>query len=100
MSRLIDFDPETGILTAEAAISLAQSSISPCRAVFPARHAGNQVRHPGRRHRQRHPRKNHEVAGSFGNHVPCFELSGRTAAGGLLATENPDWYAATIAGMG
>ena len=45
--------------------------------------------------------KNHHVAGTFGCHVPEFELV-RSDGTHLRcsATENPDWYAATIGGLG
>ena len=36
-----------------------------------------------------------------GNHVPCFELVRSDGTHRLCSpTENPDWYAATIGGMG
>ena len=45
--------------------------------------------------------KNHHVAGTFGLHTPCFELVRSDGTQVVCSpTENPDWYAATIGGMG
>lgn len=45
--------------------------------------------------------KNHHHAGSFGHHVRCFELL-RSDGTRLLCSpeENPDWFGATIGGLG
>lgn len=45
--------------------------------------------------------KNHHCAGTFGHHVVRFELR-RSDGSRLLcsATENPDWFRATIGGLG
>jgi FAD/FMN-containing dehydrogenase len=102
MSRLIDFDPGTGILTAEAGISLAQilDFAVPRGFFLPVTPGTKYVTLGGAIANDIHG-KNHEVAGSFGNHVPCFELVRSDGSRRLCSpTENPDWYAATIAGMG
>ena len=58
MNRLLDFDPATGLLTAEAGITLAQIlDFAVPRGFLPPRHPGNEIRHARRRHRQRHPRQ-------------------------------------------
>ncbi len=45
--------------------------------------------------------KNHHVAGTFGLHTPRFELVRSDGTQVMCsATENPEWYAATIGGMG
>ena len=45
--------------------------------------------------------KNHHVAGTFGLHTPCFELVRSDGTHVVCsATENAEWYAATIGGMG
>jgi FAD/FMN-containing dehydrogenase len=102
MNRLIDFDPNTGILTAEAGISLAQilDFAVPRGFFLPVTPGTKYVTLGGAIANDIHG-KNHEVAGSFGCHVPCFELV-RSDGTHLLCsrTENPDWYAATIGGMG
>jgi hypothetical protein len=102
MSRLIDFDPATGVLTAEAGISLAQilDFAVPRGFFLPVTPGTKYVTLGGAIANDIHG-KNHEVAGSFGNHVPCFELVRSDGTRRLCSpTENPDWYAATIGGMG
>jgi len=102
MNRLIDFDPATGILTAESGISLAQILDFAVRRGFflPVTPGTKYVTLGGAIANDIHG-KNHEVAGSFGNHVPCFELVRSDGTRRLCSrTENPDWYAATIGGMG
>ncbi len=102
MNRLIDFDSETGILTAEAGISLAQilDFAVPRGFFLPVTPGTKYVTLGGAIANDIHG-KNHEVAGSFGNHVPCFELVRSDGSRRLCSrTENPDWYAATIGGMG
>jgi FAD/FMN-containing dehydrogenase len=102
MNRLIDFNPETGVLTAESGITLAQilDFAVPRGFFLPVSPGTKYVTLGGAIANDVHG-KNHEVAGSFGNHVPCFELVRSDGTRRLCsATENPDWYAATIGGMG
>jgi FAD/FMN-containing dehydrogenase len=102
MNRLIDFNPQTGVLTAESGISLAQilDFAVPRGFFLPVTPGTKYVTLGGAIANDIHG-KNHEVAGSFGNHVPCFELVRSDGTRRLCsATENPDWYAATIGGMG
>ena len=44
--------------------------------------------------------KNHHVAGTFGWHVTQFELVRSNGGDALFASSNPDYYGATIGGMG
>ena len=102
MNRLIGFDPATGILTAESGISLAQilDFAVPRGFFLPVTPGTKYVTLGGAIANDIHG-KNHEVAGSFGNHIPCFELVRSDGTRRLCSpTENPDWYAATIGGMG
>ena len=102
MNRLLDFDPETGILTAESGITLAQIlDFSVPRGFFlPVTPGTKYVTLGGAIANDIHG-KNHELAGSFGNHVPSFELVRSDGTRRLCSpTENPDWFAATIGGMG
>jgi FAD/FMN-containing dehydrogenase len=102
MNRLIDFDPATGILTAESGISLAQilDFAVPRGFFLPVSPGTKYVTLGGAIANDIHG-KNHEVAGSFGCHVPCFELVRSDGTRRLCSrTENPDWYAATIGGLG
>jgi FAD/FMN-containing dehydrogenase len=102
MNRLIAFDPATGILTAEAGITLAQilDFCVPRGFFLPVTPGTKYVTLGGAIANDIHG-KNHELAGSFGNHVPCFELVRSDGSRRLCsATENADWFAATIGGMG
>ena len=102
MNRLLDFNPETGLLTAEAGITLAQilDFAVPRGYFLPVTPGTKYVTLGGAIANDVHG-KNHDVAGSFGNHVPCFELV-RSDGTRMLCSqrENPDWFAATIGGMG
>ncbi|MDE1176560.1 MAG: FAD-binding oxidoreductase [Edaphobacter sp.] len=102
MSRLISFDPETGLLTAEAGISLAQilDFAVPRGFFLPVTPGTKYVTLGGAIANDIHG-KNHHVAGTFGCHVTEFELV-RSDGTVLLCspTQNPDYYAMTIGGMG
>lgn len=102
MNRLLSFDPETGILTAEAGITLAQilDFAVPRGFFLPVTPGTKYVTLGGAIANDIHG-KNHHVAGTFGSHVPSFGLL-RSDGTALVCspTENPDFYAATIGGMG
>ena len=102
MNRLLDFDPATGILTAESGITLAQilDFAVPRGFFLPVSPGTKYVTLGGAIANDIHG-KNHEVAGSFGSHVPSFELVRSDGTRRLCSqTENPDWFAATVGGMG
>ena len=102
MNRLLNFDPETGILTAEAGITLAQilDFAVPRGFFLPVTPGTKYVTLGGAIANDIHG-KNHEHAGSFGCHVPCFELVRSDGTRRLCsAIENSDWFSATIGGMG
>jgi len=102
MNRLLAFDAETGVLTAESGITLAEilDFAVPRGFFLPVTPGTKYVTLGGAIANDVHG-KNHEGAGSFGNHVPAFELV-RSDGTRMLCTrtENPDFYAATIGGMG
>jgi FAD/FMN-containing dehydrogenase len=102
MNRIIAFDPETGLLTAEAGISLAQViDFSVPRGYFlPVTPGTKYVTLGGAIANDIHG-KNHHVAGTFGCHVTEFELV-RTDGTVLhcSSAENPNFYSATIGGLG
>jgi FAD/FMN-containing dehydrogenase len=102
MNRLLSFDEASGVLTAEAGITLAQilDFAVPRGFFLPVSPGTKYVTLGGAIANDIHG-KNHEAAGSFGCHVPQFELV-RSDGTRLLcsATQNPDWFAATIGGMG
>src|SRR5277367_5000153 len=102
MNRLISFDAETGLLTAEAGITLAQIlDFGVPRGFFlPVTPGTKYVTLGGAIANYIHG-KNHHVAGTFGHHVLRFELV-RSDGTRLLCSpsENQPWFAATIGGMG
>ena len=103
MNRLIAFDPETGLLTAEAGITLAADPRLRCPArLFPSRLPRNEVRNPRRSDRQRHPRQEPPRCRNLRlSHPPSSSSSAPTAPATLCSpTENPDFYSATIGGLG
>ncbi len=102
MNRLIDFDPETGLLTAEAGITLAQilDFAVPRGFFLPVSPGTKYVTLGGAIANDIHG-KNHHVAGTFGRHITQFELVRSDGTRKLCSpTENLDFYAATIGGLG
>jgi FAD/FMN-containing dehydrogenase len=102
MNRIIDFGPETGLLTAEAGMSLAQilDFAVPRGFFLPVTPGTKYVTLGGAIANDIHG-KNHHIAGTFGCHITQFELI-RTDGTRLhcTPTENADLYAATIGGLG
>lgn len=102
MNRLIAFDPESGLLTAEAGITLAQilDFAVPRGFFLPVSPGTKYVTLGGAIANDIHG-KNHHMAGTFGCHVTQFELVRSDGTRRLCSlTENSDWYAATIGGLG
>lgn len=102
LDHFISFDRETGVLACEAGVQLAEIlqvvvpqgwflSVTPgTRYVTIGGAIANDVHG-----------KNHHRAGTFGCHVRRFELL-RSDGNRMTCTanENPDWFAATIGGLG
>ncbi|HZY61952.1 MAG TPA: FAD-binding oxidoreductase [Edaphobacter sp.] len=102
MNRLIAFDAETGLLTAEAGITLAQilDFAVPRGFFLPVTPGTKYVTLGGAIANDIHG-KNHHIAGTFGCHVTQFELVRSDGTRKLCSrTENPDFFAATIGGLG
>jgi FAD/FMN-containing dehydrogenase len=102
MNRLLGFDAATGLLTAEAGITLAQilDFAVPRGFFLPVTPGTKYVTLGGAIANDIHG-KNHHVAGTFGCHVPQFELVRSDGTRMMCsASENPDYYAATIGGLG
>ena len=102
MDRLLAFDPETGVLRCEAGVTLAEIlDFAVPRGFFLPVTPGNEICNRRRSHRQRHSRQKPPCSRTFGHHVLRFELV-RSDGTSLVcsATENPEWFAATIGGMG
>src|SRR6202789_1887180 len=102
MNRLISFDTETGLLTAEAGVTLAQilDFAVPRGFFLPVTPGTKYVTLGGAIANDIHG-KNHHVAGAFGRHVLRFELARSDGTRFVCSPiENPEWFAATIGGMG
>ena len=102
MNRLLAWDQENGLLTAEAGLTLAQllDFAVPRGYFLPVSPGTKYVTLGGAVANDIHG-KNHHVNGTFGRHVTQFELvrsDGQRMH--CSPTENPDWYAATIGGLG
>jgi len=102
MNRLLHFEPETGLLTCEAGVTLAQilDFAVPRGFFLPVTPGTKYVTIAGAIANDIHG-KNHHVAGTFGNHIAQFEIvrSDGTRIH-CSPTNNPDWYSATIGGLG
>ena len=102
LNRLMAFDPETGVLKCEAGTTLAQilAFCVPRGWFLPVTPGTKFVTVGGAIANDVHG-KNHHVAGSFGDHVTAFQLL-RSDGTALLCTpqNNPEWFAATIGGLG
>jgi FAD/FMN-containing dehydrogenase len=102
MNRLLHFDAETGILTAEAGATLAQilDFAVPRGFFLPVSPGTKYVTLGGAIANDIHG-KNHHVAGTFGCHITEFELVRSDGSRRICSpTENLDFYAATIGGLG
>src|SRR5882762_8487651 len=102
MDRLLHFDPQTGVLRCEAGLMLAQilDFAVPRGFFLPVTPGTKYVTVGGAIANDIHG-KNHHIAGTFGRHVLRFELVRSDGSRFVCSpTENPDWFAATIGGMG
>lgn len=102
MRRVLAFDEQTGLLRAEAGITLAEvlDFAVPRGWFLPVSPGTKYVTLGGAIANDIHG-KNHHVAGTFGRHVLCFELI-RSDGQRLLCGngQNPEWCGATIGGLG
>lgn len=102
LRRFIAFDPDSGLLQCEAGVQLADilNLVEPQGWFLPVTPGTKFVTVGGAIGNDVHG-KNHHLEGSFGNHVTRFELL-RTDGTRMVcsATENPDWFFATIGGLG
>lgn len=102
LNRVIHFDKQTGIIRAEAGISLAQilDVIVPHGFFLPVTPGTKFVSLAGAITNDVHG-KNHHKVGCFGNHVKSFELY-RSDQGAVVCTpeQNQDLFKATIGGLG
>jgi len=102
LARILSLDPGTGIVTAEAGVSLEDLMVAglPHGWFVPVSPGTRQVTVGGAIAADVHG-KNHHVAGSFGGHVLSFDLvlpSGQSRT--CLPDRDPDLFWATTGGMG
>jgi FAD/FMN-containing dehydrogenase len=102
MDRFIRFDPSTGLLRCESGVTLAEilRFAVPHGWFLPVTPGTKFVTVGGAIANDVHG-KNHHVAGTFGCHVPTFELVRSDGTRIICSAErNQEMYRATIAGMG
>jgi FAD/FMN-containing dehydrogenase len=102
LDRFISFDRQTGVFACEAGVLLAEilDLVVPAGWFLPAVPGTSYVTVGGAIANDVHG-KNHHRAGTFGCHVRRLELL-RSDGQRLLCSpsENPEWFAATVAGLG
>src|SRR5690348_13146349 len=102
LDRFIAFDDCTGVLRCEAGVLLADVlELTVARGWFLPVVPGTRLVTIGGAIANDVHGKNHHVAGSFGCHVRALELlrsDGRRLQCG--PGENPEWFAATVGGLG
>ena len=102
LDRFISFDRNTGVLACEAGVLLADilRLVVPAGWFLPVVPGTCYVTVGGAIANDVHG-KNHHQAGTFGGHVRQLELL-RSAGTRLICspTQNPDWFAATVGGLG
>ncbi len=102
LNRFIHFDAENGILRCEAGVLLNEilHLILPKGWFIPVSPGTQFVTLGGAIANDIHG-KNHHTAGTFGCHVNCLELLQSDGTRRLCSLEeNPDWFSATIGGLG
>jgi decaprenylphospho-beta-D-ribofuranose 2-oxidase len=102
LDRLIDFDPETGLLTVEAGVTLyAVIRAFLPRGFFPPVVPGTQYVTIGGMIASHVHGKNHHLAGGFGGHVQSLVLVGPDGVTRRCSPgENAELFWATLGGMG
>jgi len=102
LNKFIAFDAESGLVTCEAGVTLADiiNVALPAGWFLPVTPGTKFVTLGGAIANDVHG-KNHHVEGTFGCHVPCFELL-RSDGSRLRCSmqENANFYRATIGGLG
>lgn len=99
--RILSFDPSTGVMRAEAGLSIFEiNRIFLRQGFFPPVTPGTQFVTLGGMVASDVHGKNHHVAGTFGRHVRALRM--RIGAGIVECTpeQHPDLFWATIGGMG
>ena len=102
LDRLLAFDRENGILRCEAGVLLSEilALVVP-HGWFVAATPGTQLVTVGGAIANDVHGKGHHRDGTFGQHVRCFELLRSEGTHRVCSpTENSEWFAATIGGLG
>lgn len=102
LDRFIHFDPATGLLAAEAGVTLARilDLVVPQGWFLPVTPGTKFVSLGGAIANDVHG-KNHHLAGTFGCHVTQLELRRSDGSARICtATQNADLFAATVGGLG
>jgi len=102
LDHFIAFDPKAGILRCEAGVLLSQllDLVVPT-GWFPPVLPGTKLVTVGGAIASDVHGKNHSREGTFGRHVRCFELLRSSGERRVCSPEeNPDWFSATIGGLG
>jgi len=102
LDRFIAFCPDSGLLTVEAGVTLADilDFAVPKGWFLPVSPGTKFVSVGGAIANDIHG-KNHHVAGTFGNHISEFEILRSDGTRMCCSpTENPTWFRATIGGLG
>ncbi|MCA8868853.1 MAG: FAD-binding oxidoreductase [Rhodobacteraceae bacterium] len=102
LDRLIAFDPETGVLAAEAGITIGEIvRVFAPRGWIPTVMPGTGFATLGGAIANDVHGKNHHVSGSFGSHVLSIELVGASGRSRKLTRGGtPDLFRSTVGGMG
>jgi FAD/FMN-containing dehydrogenase len=102
MDRMLEFNQETGVLRCEAGVTLAEilEFAVPRGWFLPVTPGTKFVTVGGGIANDVHG-KNHHMAGTFGRHILRFELLRSDGSQRICsATENREWFEATISGLG
>jgi FAD/FMN-containing dehydrogenase len=102
LNRFISFDRATGLLTCESGVLLSEilQLCVPQGWFLPVTPGTQFVTVGGAIANDVHG-KNHHTTGSFGNHLVCLELLRSDGSRRVCSDdENPEWFAATIGGLG
>lgn len=102
LDRLIDFDPQTGILEAQAGITLGEIlRVMGPQGWMPAVMPGTGFASLGGAISNDVHGKNHHAAGSFGQHVESFDLIGADGQTQRVTPQGaPELFKATVGGVG
>ncbi|MEL7114840.1 MAG: FAD-binding oxidoreductase [Pseudomonadota bacterium] len=101
LDRFLDFDPDTGILTVEAGLSLGEiARVMAPKGWLPAVMPGTGFATVGGAIGHDVHGKNHHIHGSFGQHVAAFTLTNAQGTQRITEDNAPEMFKATMGGLG